>query len=188
MSEKVMIPTTYLHKIPDDMTFEEAAVVEPLTIALHGIARSQVKEEDFVAITGAGTIGLLAALSVQAYNATPILMDISDERLLTAQQLGIKHTINVLDQGHIRKLEEITEGNLADKMIECSGSEMALQNIIHYAAHSANVSLVGWPKKDIELPVIRIMQKEISIFGSRCSLNQFPEAIQMIYSKKNRCK
>lgn len=184
MSEKFSVPIPYLYKIPDEMPFHHAALVEPLTIALHGLARSKVKKGEYVVITGAGTIGLLAALSTKAYGAVPILLDIVQSRLDFAKSLGIKHIINITENNPIQTIKNLTNGRLADKMIECSGSTSALQNAINYVTHGANISFVGWPKGDIELPIIMFMKKELNLYGSRCSLNQFPEAIRLIHSKQ----
>ncbi len=184
MTDEFSVPVSYLHKIPDDMSFVHATLVEPLTISLHGLHRGKVKSGDFVVITGAGTIGLLAAMSVLAYGATPIIMDIVQSRLDFAKAHGIPYTLNSLKEDCPAEIRRITNGQMADVMLECSGAASALKSIPDYVANGANVVMVGWAKGPVELDVVRFMKKELNIFGSRCSLNAFPEAIKLIHEKR----
>ena len=94
MQEVVEHPAHLIHKIPDSVSSEMAPLAEPRTIALHALHRANLKEGEYVAIIGAGAIGLMAALSALRYNAIPVLIDIVEERLQYARTLGIRHVIN----------------------------------------------------------------------------------------------
>lgn len=184
MAEVISHPIKYLHKLPDDMSWEDAAVVEPLSISLHGVHRTNLRGGEFAAIFGAGTIGLLAALCCLAYGAEPILMDVMDERLEFAKELGIKYTFNPAKSDVIEEIKKITKGEMAPVVLECSGSQAAINNSLEVASNSGRIALVGWAKGMIDFNQPRILRKELNIFGSRCSYNEFPECIDMIYGKK----
>ena len=94
MAEYFAHPADMLWKIPEDMPWELAPISEPLTIALHGIHRGGLKAGEHVAIIGAGPIGVLAAMAAIAYGATPIMIDVVDERLEFAKKQGVRYTIN----------------------------------------------------------------------------------------------
>ena len=80
-----------LVKMPEDMDWTDAAMAEPLTISLHGIHRDGLKAGEYCAIIGAGSIGLLAGMIAQAYGAHAILLDLVQERLDFAKELGIEY-------------------------------------------------------------------------------------------------
>lgn len=180
MTELFAHPSELLHKVPDNIPWEQVPAVEPLTIALHAIHRLNVKEGEHVAIIGAGPIGLLAALVALAYNATPILIDIVDERLKFANGLGIKHTVNPIKADAVKIIKEITNARMAEAVIEASGSNIAIRNSIDYVAYAGRVAFTGWPKEDTMLPTGLFTKKEIDIRGSRTSAGEFEEALKLI--------
>lgn len=169
-----------LYKVPDNIPWEEVPAAEPLTISLHAIHRTKVKAGEHVVIIGAGAIGLLAALAVKAYDATPILMDVVDERLNFARELGIDNTINAMDKDAIKKIAEITNGRMAEVVIEASGANAAIRNSLDYVSNAGRIALTGWPKVETSLPTNIFTVKELDIVGSRTSAGEFEEALKMI--------
>lgn len=184
MSEYISHPVKYLHKLPKDMLWEDAAMIEPLSISLHGVHRTAVRGSEFVAISGAGTIGLLAALVCMAYGAKPIIMDVMPERLALAKKIGIKYCINPAKEDSISLVKEITNGEMAPVVLECSGSQSGINNALELASNSGRIALIGWAKGVIDFNQPRVLRKELNIFGSRCSYNEFPECIDLIYNKR----
>ncbi|AKA69193.1 zinc-binding alcohol dehydrogenase family protein [Clostridium scatologenes] len=173
-------PSELLWKVPDNIPWEQVPAAEPLTIALHAIHRTKVTAGEHVVIIGAGAIGLLAALSAIAYNAVPILLDIVDERLSFANGIGIKHTINAMDKEAVEKIKQITNGRMAEVVIEASGSNAAIRNTLDYVSNAGRVALTGWPKKETSLPTNLFTMKEIDIRGSRTSAGEFEEALKLM--------
>lgn len=180
MVEYFTHPSEMLYKVPDNIPWEQVPMAEPLTIALHAIHRTKVTAGEHVVIIGAGGIGLLAALSAIAYDAIPILMDIVDERLSFAKKLGIKYTINAMDKDALSKIEKITNGRMAEVVIEASGSNAAIRNTLDYVSNAGRIALTGWPKKETSLPTNIFTMKEIDIRGSRTSAGEFEEALKLI--------
>jgi len=184
MVERLSHPVKYLHKLPDDMDWRLAAVVEPLSISLHSMHRTQLRGGEFAAIFGAGTIGLFAALCCKAYGAKPILMDVIDERLELAGKYGVDYVVNPAKENIIKKISQWTNGEMAPVVLECSGSQKAINDSLEVASNSGRIGLVGWAKGVIDFNQPRILRKELNIFGSRNSSNEFPECIDMLYKKR----
>ena len=94
MTQFITHKVSQIYKIPDNMTDDQAALVEPLTIALHGVHRVQVKPDETTLVIGAGTIGILAALTAQIYGSRVVLADPVDERLELAASMGVENVFN----------------------------------------------------------------------------------------------
>ncbi|MDR1731141.1 MAG: alcohol dehydrogenase catalytic domain-containing protein [Synergistaceae bacterium] len=182
MREYVTHPTRLLHRIPDNLPWEHIPLAEPLTISLHVLHRAQVGRGDNVVIYGAGTIGVLAALGAKIYGARPILLDVLDKRLEKARQLGISDVVNSGGEDPLQAVAKLTDGVMADVVIEASGAGPAVSQVVHMAAYTGRVVLVGWPKSAVELDTSLITHRELTVYGSRNSAGEFPEAIDLISS------
>ncbi len=179
MAEYVVFPIHLLYKIPEGLDPLDAALVEPLTIGLHAASRARVAEGEFCVITGAGPIGLLAALGVKGKGATPILVDVVEDRLSFARECGIEHTFNSAQGDLVAYLQEVT-ASLPQAMLECTGSPVILGAMHDYVRHGGRIALVGWPKGPVTVNTVRCLQKELDICPSRNSNKQFPAAIELI--------
>lgn len=184
MAEYVTHLDNMLWKLPDDMDWDLAPIAEPLTIALHGIHRGELKAGEHVAIIGAGPIGLLAAMAAMAYHAVPVMIDIVDERLMLAREIGVPYTINPAKENAEEMILKYTDGRKAELVMECSGSNAAVRNALDYVANAGRITLTGWPKKETPTPTDVITKKEVDIRGARTSANEFEEAIDLIYHNK----
>ncbi len=184
MAEYYCHPADMLVKMPEDMDWTEAAMAEPLTISLHGIHRGGLKAGEYCAIIGAGPIGLLAGMIAQAYGAHAILLDLVQERLDFAKELGIEHVINSGKEDAVERVKEITDGVMAQQVMECSGANAAIRMTLDLVCHAGRVTLTGWPPRETPIPTDAITRKEIDIRGARTSAGEFEEAIELIYTKK----
>lgn len=182
MAEYLAHPADMLWKLPEDMSWDIVPMVEPVTISLHGIHRGGLKAGEHVAIIGAGPIGLLAAMIALAYDAHPILIDLVDERLDFARELGVKLTINSGKENVAEKVAEYTGGRMAELVMECSGANAAVRSTLDLVSNAGRITLTGWPKKETSLPTDLITKKEVDIRGARTSANEFEEAIELIHS------
>ncbi len=179
MAEYVRFPVRLLHRLPAGLDPVKAALAEPLTIGLHAAARARVQPGEFCVITGAGPIGLLAALGVKYHGATPILVDVMDDRLQFAQECGVEYTCNSTKTDLVAYLHEVT-GDLPQALLECTGSPFVLGSMHDYVAYGGRIATVGWPKGPVTINTIRCQQKELDICPSRNSNRQFPTALAMI--------
>lgn len=181
MAGTVVFPAELLHKVPDGLDPLDAALTEPLTIGLHAAARAGVSRGESCVITGAGPIGLLAALGVKSRGAEPILVDVVEDRLAFARECGIARTFNSAEGDLVSYLNEAA-GGAPQAMLECTGSPVILAAMHDYVRHGGRIALVGWPKGPVTVNTVRCIQKELDIHPSRNSNKQFPTALSLIAS------
>ncbi|QZY54353.1 alcohol dehydrogenase catalytic domain-containing protein [Crassaminicella profunda] len=173
-----------VHKVPSDMSLINAAMIEPLTISMQAVDRAIVKKGEYVVITGAGTIGLLAAVYVKYLGATPIVVDPAIKRLEIAKKLGIEYVFDPVKEDVVEEISKITNKKMAEVVVEASGAVPAVRSAIDYVSYTGRISLVGYPKTEVLLPTFLITKKELDIRGARNCVKKFPEAIQLIYEGK----
>ena len=184
MAEYFCYPADMLLKVPDDMPWDIIPLAEPLTIALHGIHRLNLKAGEHIAINGAGPIGLLAAMVALHYGAEPIMIDLVKERLDFAKSLGVRYTINLREEDLVEKVSEYTNGRMAECVMEASGANSAIRATLDIVSHAGRIALTGWPKQETPIPTDMITRKEVDVRGARTSAGEFPEAIDLIYRQK----
>lgn len=184
MAEYFCHPADMLLKVPDDMPWDIIPLAEPLTIALHGIHRLNLKAGEHIAINGAGQIGLLAAMVALHYGAEPIMIDLVKERLDFAKSLGVRYTINLREEDLVEKVSEYTNGRMAECVMEASGANSAIRATLDIVSHAGRIALTGWPKQETPIPTDMITRKEVDVRGARTSAGEFPEAIELIYHQK----
>ena len=180
MSETFAHDKEMLHLVPGDIPWELVPMAEPLSIALHGLHRLEVKAGEHLAIFGAGPIGLLAAMAAMHYGAEPIVTDIVEDRLAFARGLGVRHTVNLLREDPVKAVADITKGRLAECVMEASGANAAILSAMDVVSHAGRIALTGWPKEPTLIPTDRITRKEIDIRGARTSAGEFGEAVSLI--------
>lgn len=183
MCEYFCHPANLLVKLPEGMSYEMGSLAEPLTIALHGIHRGSLKAGEYVAILGAGPIGLYAGMAAEAYGAHAIIIDIVQERLDFAKKMGVEYTINSKEVDAVEKVREIT-GEGAQLVMECSGANILIRQSLDMVCHAGRITFTGWPKQETSLPTDMITRKEIDIRGARTSAGEFEEALELLHSGK----
>lgn len=188
MREYISHPLQLIYRLPEGFPDEDAVMVEPLSIALHALHRLRVKEGEHVAIFGGGQIGNLSAQGVLTMGAIPILIDLLDERLEIARGVGIRNTLNPKRDDIAERIKEITNGRMAECVVEATGALSAIRSSIEVSAYTGRIALVGWPNQEVSLPTALITRKELDIYGSRNSVGEFPKAIELISSKKVNVK
>ena len=184
MAEYFTHPADMLVKMPDDMDWTLAAMAEPLTISLHGVHRGSLKAGEYVAIYGAGTIGVLAAMAAEAYGAHAIIIDLVQERLDFAKSVGVEYTINSGKEDVVSRIAEITDGNMAQLVMECTGANVCIRQTLDIVSNAGRITFTGWPKNETSIPTDVITKKEVDIRGARTSAGEFEEAIDLIMSGK----
>lgn len=182
MREYFLHPANMLVKKPANMDWILAAMAEPLTISLHGVHRGSLKAGEYAAIYGAGTIGVLAGMVAEAYGAHAIVIDIVQERLDFAKSVGIEHVINSAKEDVVAKVMEITNGDGAQLVMECTGANPCIRQTLDVVSNAGRITFTGWPHKETSLPTDVITKKEIDIRGARTSAGEFEEAIELITS------
>lgn len=162
-------------KIPDSMTFEQAAMVEPAAVALHTINRASFRPGDTGIIIGLGPIGLL---TLQAFKAagggSAICLDVIPSRLDLAARLGADRTINT-------QTEQVDLSRTANVVFETSGAHSVMENVLGYATVGGCVAQVGWPRGGrVNMNVARLIQNELTYVGVHKYAGEFPATINLI--------
>jgi len=173
-----------LHKIPDDLEWERAVFADPLTNALQGITRAKVKAGEKVVITGAGPIGVMAAQYVNSMGATAILISSMEKRMAIAESVGIRFIINHKTTDPVEEVREITDGHMAQVVIECSGRPEAIRKTLDYASYAGRIALIGYSREEVPLPTHIITRKELDVLGSRNCLRLQPASLDAIRTGK----
>lgn len=184
-------PGTTLYPLPENVSDEEAALAEPLSVALHGINLAHVQPTDKVAVIGAGPIGLCAVAMLRHRGVRDIaILDREDSRLARAAALGATTTINVRETSLADALAKVHgEGDRfgtryvgTDVFIDVAGAPSALSEALAVAKYRARISLIALYKKPVPLDLFKLMAGEITIVGSIADNRpaEFAEALEMI--------
>lgn len=176
-------PASRVFKVPESVSCEEAAMIEPLNVALHAANRAELRIGDGVLITGAGPIGLLTLLVCKAAGAYPIVVsDVVDEKLAKAKELGATHTINVLaGEGSLQERVVKAAGAEVDIAFECSGAEPALASCVYATRKAGKLIVVANQKSPMtNIPLQDICRREIDLRGVFRYRNLYPKAISML--------
>ncbi|KAI0318903.1 sorbitol dehydrogenase [Amylostereum chailletii] len=175
----------WLHLMPQDMSFAVGAILEPLSVALAGIRRADLRLGQPALIAGTGAVGLLAVALANAAGATPIVAtDVSQPRLEIAKKLGAKYTVNALGKTPQEIAKEIVgltgEADRPEVAIECSGIESSIQSAI-YALDSGGVMLqIGvCGKEHVAYPFGATMDREIDLRYLFRYKSTWPAAIRL---------
>lgn len=156
-AEFINVQAWLLHRVPDNLSFVEAAFSEPSAVAAHGVLdRTGVAPEDVVLVIGCGPIGLVAARMAQVAGASKVIVTGIDRdekvRLPKAHELGIDHVVNVMQTELAAFVEELTEGEGADVVIELTGALPAIHQAFLLARRLGRVGIIGQPPVD-EVPI-----------------------------------
>ncbi len=149
----LVMPDHLLHIIPDNVSFEEAALVEPTCNVVHDVLeRGRVEPEDFVVVFGPGPIGLLAAMVARAEGAREVVIigTPKDEelRLPVARELGFTEVLNLAEVNPIERIMELTNGRGADLVVEASGAEPAINQSIEVVRKKGRITVIGMTGKE----------------------------------------
>lgn len=177
-------PADFAFKLPDSVSYDEGAMIEPLSVGIHAAERADIHPGDKVAILGAGPIGLMSLQSVLVRGATELVVtDIVDFRLEKATELGATETINV-------KRKSISSYNSGfDKVIQTAGTAETYKQAMEIVNRGGRVVQVGHPSTeqvsiDPNLPITR----EFELVGSFRYANTYPVAISLLSASKVQLK
>jgi len=184
-------PTKLLHRIPDDMTFSQAALVEPAANTVTDIIeRKAIEAGDFIVLLGPGPIGLMAAQAARTAGAREILIvgAPADQglRLDTARQLGFENVIDFSETDPVEKCLEMTDGIGADLVIECSGAPPAIAQTFELVRKWGRVCAIGLTgKKPVQLDWDAAMTKNVTLFfNMSTTYASWEKTIWMVAEKK----
>lgn len=182
----------FCYKLPDNVTFEEGALIEPLSVGIHACRRAGVALGSTVLICGAGPIGLVSLLVAKAMGASQVVItDLAKDRLSMAKELGADFSLEVKREDTAAELAKKVSELLGDQpqiTIECTGVQSCIQTAIYATRSGGVVVLVGLGAEMTTVPLINAAVREVDIRGVFRYCNTWPMAIAMLASKKVNVK
>lgn len=180
-AEFVTVPARIAYKLPDNMPFEHAAMIEAVSVAVHAVSLTHIELEDTVVVVGAGMIGLLVLQAARLAGAgRVIVLDLDDTRLKLARDLGATHTINSGGTDVISQILDLTAGRGAEAAIECVGATIPVKLALDSVRKGGAVTLVGNVAPTIELGLQSVVTRQIRVQGSCASSGEYPACISLI--------
>ena len=168
----------------DGLSPTELAIVEPLTIGFHAVARGRVAPNDLVGVFGCGGVGIGAILGAARRGATVIAIDVDHDKLALAKAAGAQHALHSRDEDLHERLQELTNGRGPDVMIEAIGLPATFRSAVEEVAFTGRVVYIGYAKEPVAYETRLFVQKELDILGSRnAGPDDFREVIRALQQK-----
>jgi L-iditol 2-dehydrogenase len=186
-AEFVTVPERIVYRLPDAMSFAEAAMLEAVAVAVHAVAVSDVKGGETVLVIGAGMIGLLILQAARAAGCSRILVaDVDASRLKLAEESGADATLLASGAGMVNEVLRQTNGRGADLVLEAVGRDETVSAAVDAVRKGGTVTLVGNITPQVTLPLQKVVSRQIRLQGSCASSGEYPQAIELVSSGKIR--
>jgi L-iditol 2-dehydrogenase len=180
-AEFVTVPERICYRLPDDMPFAHAALIEAVSVAVHAVSLTPVALDDTGVVVGAGMIGLLTLQAVRLAGAGRVfVIDVDDSRLELARSLGATQVFNSSQVDAIAKILELTSARGADVALECVGISGTVELAIESVRKGGAVTLVGNVAPKIDLGLQSVVTRQIRLQGSCASCGEYPACIAMM--------
>jgi L-iditol 2-dehydrogenase len=181
-AEYLAWPSDFLFRLPDALSFDDGAMIEPLSVGLWASQRGGVGVGDTVAILGAGPIGLLTMQCALAAGATrAVVSDLEAGRLELAERLGASEILDASEVDAEAMIMELTGGRGVDVAFECAGAIPALQMALRVARNGGTVQIVGMPaEQHPQIPLYEMINRELDLRGLFRYANCYPPAISLV--------
>lgn len=189
LANQVVHPADLCFKLPDNLSLEEGAMCEPLSVGVHACRRANISPETKVLVMGAGPIGLVTLLAARAFGAPRIvIVDVDQARLSVAKELGadavIKVSTNIQDVGaEIEKIKEAMGGGI-DVSFDCAGFDKTMTTALGATRSGGRVCLVGMGHENMTIPLSSTTAREVDVVGIFRYKNTWPLCIEFISSGK----
>lgn len=185
-AEYLTMPARHAYRIPDGLTFEEAAIVEPAATVVKAIRKAQFEPGAICVILGDGPIGLLALQAADACGAGKVIVTGTvDEKLELARRVGADLTINVKTQNVQEIIRDVTDGVGADFVMEASGNVQAVQQAVDIIRMGGTISVVGLHETPVpQLDMGNIVVRDLNLITSVASPNAFRQTMRLMEKGK----
>lgn len=182
MREYIALPWQKIISVKGVST-RDSALIEPMSVGFHAVDRGQVTDIDTVLVFGCGMVGLGAVVRAVQRGAVVIAVDLSEEKLQIAKELGATYGINSKEENVVEKVMEYTDGFGADCVIEAVGSPVTYVTAIDAVSFTGRVVCIGYAKSAVEFQTKYFVQKELDIRGSRNANPSDFRAVQRYLAK-----
>lgn len=185
-AEYVTIPAYMLYRIPKEVSFDHAAMTEPLSVALHAVAITPIELGDVGVVIGGGVIGLFIAMALESSSGCSevIIAEIQESRRELARRLGFTQLVDPRREDLRHRCEALTDGRGADSVFEAVGIADTIAQAIEVVRRGGTVTLVGNLTSKAEFPLQRVVSGEIRLQGSCAICGEYPAALGLIKNRK----
>ena len=184
LRETVVHPAMFTFKLPDNLGFDEGALMEPMAIGLHAATKAGIKPGDTALVTGCGTIGLVTALAALSAGCSRVIItDIKAEKLELAKKYGIT-TVHAASESVVETVKELTDGWGVDVIFEATGNEKVIADIFTPLCPGGTVVLIGMPVDPAPIDVVAAQTKEACIKTIFRYAHMYPRALALAGSGK----
>ena len=183
-AEYVNVPQHILYNIPDEVTFTQAAMVEPVAVAAHAVELTPVSWNDTAVVVGSGMIGLFVIQVLRAKGCGNIIaVDLEDEKLSLARKLGADYVLNPHKDNIKQEVLSLSGGRGADVVFEVVGISDSVKTAIECVRKGGCVTLVGNLSQTAEIPLQDVVTQQIRLQGSCAICGEYPAVLDMIARK-----
>jgi L-iditol 2-dehydrogenase len=185
MAEYIAVPSRILYRLPDSVSFEQAALIEPLSIALHAVNRAEIHLGDTAVVFGAGTIGimLIKLLALTSCRAI-IAVDVDDSKLELAAASGARWCLNSAKVDLTARVLELTAGLGADLAFEAVGIPATMKAGIDCLARMGSFVILGNLTPNIELPIQKVVIRQLKLIGAYCFSHEAETSLELLAEGK----
>jgi 2-desacetyl-2-hydroxyethyl bacteriochlorophyllide A dehydrogenase len=184
MQQYWTVPAFSLHSLPENLSLQLGAMIEPLAVACHDVRLGEVVADENVVVIGGGPIGLLVALVARQKGANVMISEVNKNRIDFIQTLGFQ-TVNPIEQDLVKTVEEFTKGAMADVVFEVSGVQAGVTAMTQLPKVRGRIVMVAIHSEPKSVDLFRFFWREIKLIGARVyEPEDFDEAIALAASGK----
>ncbi len=179
-AEFVSVPARIIHRLPENFSFHEAALLEAVAVALHAVSLVPVRSDSSALVVGAGTIGLLLQQALRVAGCSRVFAaDVDRTRLDLSEKLGVAKTLSA---NVPQEIAELTSSVGVDLVVEAVGKTESINTAIDSVCKGGSIVLVGNISPAVTLPLQKIVSRQIRLQGSCASAGEYPKAIELMSS------
>jgi D-xylulose reductase len=184
LRETVVHPAMFCFKLPDNVSYAEGSLIEPLAVGLQAVKKASVKPGDIALVTGCGTIGILAGLAALAGGCSKVIItDLIQPKLDLASSYGMV-PVNIKEQGLMDVVNKETDNWGVDIIFEASGNETAIAGIFQPLCPGGKVVFIGMPVNPVPVDIVAAQAKEARLESVFRYANVYPRALSLLGSGK----
>jgi L-iditol 2-dehydrogenase len=185
-AEFVSVPARIIHRLPDSLAFEDAALLEAVAVALHAVSLVTIAPGGTALVVGAGTIGLLLQQALRVAGCSRVFVADPDQtRLGLSQKLGATETVS---ENVEQRVSELTNGNGVDLVAEAVGKTDSIATSIDCVRKGGTVILVGNITPEVKIHLQKVVSRQLRLQGSCASAGEYPRAIELMSTGKIEVK
>ena len=179
----VVHPAEYTYRLPDNVSLQAGAMVEPLAVGMHAAAKAGITPGDVAVVIGAGTIGLVTIMAALAGGCSEVIaLDVKQPKLDIASGLGAVRTVNVTGSDPGELVNEVTDGWGVDIVFEASGAAAALNNGLSLLRPGGRLIAIGMPLEPVQYDVVAAQAKEVRMETIFRYANVYDRAVKLLGS------